>query len=118
MLLQQFVELLIVHWFADFVLQTSWQATNKSKNNVALAHHVGVYTGVLALASIGLFGLSFALILFVVINGAAHFVTDYITSRISSRLFAKQDWHNFFVVVGLDQLIHQLTLAITLRMIY
>jgi hypothetical protein len=45
---------------------------------------------------------------------ALHFVTDYITSRISSKLWAKQDWHRFFVTIGFDQLIHQATLAFTL----
>lgn len=112
--LWQFVALLGTHWVADFVLQTHWQASNKSKNNEALARHVGVYTAALAVASIGLFGLTLATAMFVAVNGALHFGTDYMTSRASSRLYAKQDWHNFFVVIGFDQLIHQTTLAATL----
>jgi hypothetical protein len=104
-----FLILLVVHWFADFVLQTRWQATNKSKDIVALTNHVGVYTLVLGVASICLFGVSG--IGFAVINGVFHFITDAFTSRATARLYAKQDWHNFFVVVGFDQLIHQLTLA-------
>jgi Protein of unknown function (DUF3307) len=114
--LGQLVSLLAIHWFADFVLQTDWQARNKSKDNVALARHVGTYTLALTMAAIGLLGFSTA-ILFGLINGILHFATDYVTSRITSRLYAKQAYHNFFVVVGLDQLIHQVTLAATLWMV-
>ena len=109
-----YLTLLATHWIADFVLQTHWQASNKSKNNGALLRHVLVYTGCLGIVSAVLFGPHQLLLLFVVGNGALHFGTDYCTSRWSSRLWAKQDWHNFFVVIGLDQLIHQLTLATTM----
>jgi hypothetical protein len=49
--LWQFVALLAVHWVADFVLQTNWQARNKSKSNVALSRHVLVYTGCIGAAT-------------------------------------------------------------------
>lgn len=111
----QFLALLAFHWVADFVLQTHWQAQNKSKNNTALMAHVNVYTGCLFAASaLIFFGKPFwSIVAFVMLNGFLHFWTDYFTSRASSRLYAKQDWHNFFVVVGFDQLIHQFTLALT-----
>ena len=79
------------------------------KSMIALTNHIGTYTGVLGVASVILFGISG--IVFAVINGLLHFITDYFTSRWSSRLYVKQDWHNFFVVIGFDQLIHQLTIA-------
>jgi len=115
-MIYQFLVLLVIHWFADFVLQTHWQAQNKSKNNEALARHVGVYTLMLAIASPFIFGMpkDFNLFIFVALNGVLHFATDYCTSRWSSKLYAKQDWHNFFVIIGLDQLIHQFTLALTM----
>ncbi len=110
-----FVALLWVHWLADFVCQTHWQASNKSKSLNALGRHVASYTAILALFSV--------LILspvpvdrwawFVALNGALHFATDYVTSRWSAKFYAQQDWHNFFVVIGFDQLIHQVTLAAT-----
>ena len=48
---------------------------------------------------------------FVAINGTLHFGVDFVTSRITSRLYAQERWHDFFAVVGFDQLIHQVTLA-------
>lgn len=112
--LSQFLLLLALHWVADFVLQTHWQAQNKSKNNAALAMHVGVYTLILMVGSAVVFGQSAGWVWFWIVNGVLHFVTDYFTSRWSSKLYAKQDWHNFFVVIGFDQLIHQITLAGTM----
>lgn len=111
----QFVALLAVHWVADFVCQSHWMAINKSSRNDALALHVTLYTAVL-LGGTGLIvGLKpqFAVLGFAALNGALHFGTDYFTSRWSSSLWKQQRMHDFFVVIGLDQLIHQVTLAIT-----
>lgn len=115
--LWQFAALLVTHFVADFIFQTHWQASNKSKDNYALGRHVSSYTAVLAVASVLLFGPGGATGVFVLVNGALHFATDYFTSRWSSKLWAKQDWHNFFVVIGFDQLIHQITLGVTLWML-
>jgi hypothetical protein len=109
----QFLALLATHWVADFVLQTHWQAQNKSKNNVALFRHVLIYTAIIGVSAGLMFGPGIEWFLFVWLNFVLHFATDYYTSRWSSKLYAKQDWHNFFVVIGLDQLIHQVTLALT-----
>lgn len=118
--LWHFLALLGVHWIADFVLQTHWQASNKSKNLEALARHIGTYTAILAVATPVLFwkhANELWMLAFVMANGALHFATDYFTSRWTSALYAKGDWHNFFVVIGLDQLIHQITLAGTMAVL-
>ena len=109
----QFVALLATHWVGDFVLQTNFQASNKSKRLDALSLHVATYTLTLFIAAIILLGVT-AAVIFAAINGALHFATDYITSRASSKLWEKQSWHRFFVMIGFDQLIHQATLASTL----
>ena len=149
-MIYQFLALLVVHWHADFVCQTHWQASNKSKNNVALFEHVAVYGLCLLFATMLIFtehgpARGFG---FVIVNAVLHFATDWCTSRITSRLFMKQfafvdivmpplligpfekrteprlmmkydfNLHWFFVVVGLDQLIHQLTLAGTMLAFY
>jgi hypothetical protein len=119
--------ILFIHWFADFVLQTHWQATNKSKDNRALTAHVATYSLVWCL-TIVLFaivgnhfnGLSAKqlhwspwLMLFPIITFILHWITDYFTSRLNSKLWAKGDVHNFFVSVGFDQFLHYLQLFIT-----
>ena len=43
----QFIPYLLMclfHWIADFVLQTDWQAQNKSKRWDALLTHTGIYS--------------------------------------------------------------------------
>lgn len=128
-MLWQFVVLLVAHFVGDFLLQTHWQASNKSKRNDALVRHVAIYTGTIAVAAVLLFGggidqknppsrleIELAGLAFAAVNGVLHFATDYLTSRWSARLWARQEWHNFFVVIGLDQLIHHLTLAATLAL--
>jgi len=86
----QFVALLATHWVGDFVLQTSFQASNKRKRLDALSSHVATYTLTLFVAAIILFGLTVAVI-FAAINGALHFATDYIMSRLSSKLWEEQN---------------------------
>lgn len=115
-LLWPFLWLLCAHWLGDFVLQTHWQASNKSKRLDALSRHVMTYTLVMAIAgccAFGARGVTYALV-----NGVLHLITDYFTSRASSRLYAVGEVHNFFVVIGLDQLIHQVTLAVTLEVMF
>jgi hypothetical protein len=92
---------LVLHWFADFVLQTDQMARGKSSSNKWLSIHVAVY-------SLPLFLLGWKFALF---NAATHWVVDYFTSRLSSRMWKEQRVHDFFVVIGFDQLIHTLLLV-------
>lgn len=118
--LAQLVALLAVHWVADFVLQSRWMAINKGKRIDALAIHVASYTLALLLGSALIFGVRpiAPLLLFVGANGLLHLGTDFVTSRITSKLWQQEREHDFFVVVGFDQLIHQVTLAATLWFIF
>lgn len=107
--------LIFTHWFADFVCQTDNMARNKSKSNKWLAKHILVYSAALSMFAIiagfnvpGKFWISF-----VAINGLAHFVIDYFTSRISSKCWEKGEVHDFFVVIGFDQALHMATLIYT-----
>lgn len=97
------IGLIWMHFIADFICQTNEMAQNKSSSNKWLIAHVLVYT-----APFVVFGPLFALI-----NGIAHFITDYITSRVTSSLWKQEKRHWFFVVIGLDQAIHMTTLFLT-----
>lgn len=92
----------LAHFIGDFILQTDDMAKNKSKDNMALTYHIAMYS----LPFIILFGPIYA-----VINGLLHWVIDFTTSRISSKLYQKGDIHNFFVVIGFDQFLHMTCLV-------
>ncbi len=117
------ITILSIHWFCDFVTQTRWQAENKSKNNEALGAHVLTYMFYfwVLLYILHFFRNSFTndgVALYVVVNGVLHWITDYITSRCTSYFYAKKDIHTFFVVIGIDQLIHTTTLLATVPLLY
>ena len=105
--------ILLFHWIFDFHLQTDEMAKGKSKCNAALLKHVGVYgwaTILITLCNYRYFnnvGVAFA---YPFINNVAHFLTDWITSRASSALYKEERYHDFFVVIGADQMIHYITL--------
>ena len=106
--------ILFTHWVADFVAQSDWMAQNKSKSHYALSAHVLTYTLILFLGS--LFISTHDIVLFyswAVFNGLAHYGIDYITSRISSKLYSEGKIHEFFVVIGFDQFLHTATLLLS-----
>lgn len=107
--------LLVAHYISDFLLQTRWMANNKSKNLKALSLHVLVYTVGIAIASTFILD-GQDIIFYALLNGGLHFVTDFFTSKWTSSLYKKENWFGFFGVVGLDQLIHGLTLLTTLTL--
>ena len=115
---------LLTHWVADFILQTDKQAKGKSKNWSDLLEHTSTYSIAWVFVSCLLIGyitktqttswyvihaLLFGLITFI-----CHTLTDYFTSRLNARLWAKGDTHNFFVSIGFDQLLHYIQLFLTL----
>lgn len=109
------LSILLIHWFADFVLQTDKQAKGKSKNWKDLISHTVTYSSVFLLISI--FYASYIenkyFLLFAPITFIAHTITDYFTSRLNSKLWIKGDVHNFFVSIGFDQYLHYIQLFLT-----
>jgi len=135
--------IIIIHWIADFVLQTEKQATGKSKNWSDLLSHTSVYNSVWAVfipiyfivfGHVGVFMAILLSMLFVVITFIFHTTTDYFTSRLNSKLipereyahnygkgvdkysffrYKNENWHNFFVSVGFDQVLHYIQLFTT-----
>lgn len=95
--------LIWLHFVADFVLQSDKMAQSKSKSVKWLSIHILVYS------------LPFMIIspLYALVNGALHWITDFVSSRITSRLWEKKEVHWFFVVIGLDQALHMTALVLT-----
>ncbi len=93
------------HLVADFIFQKHEWAANKSSSNMVLTKHVATYTGLMWFFMVPFLGILNAFY-FASINGCAHWCTDYVTSRITKKLWAEKRVHEFFVVIGTDQLIH------------
>jgi len=112
--------IILCHWFADFFVQTSWQAENKSKRFDALTFHVLSYSAITSLVWWWAFGLQFApyvLFLFTV-TFFTHWLTDFVSSRITSSLFAQKNYHWAFVVIGIDQCFHYIQLFLTAQYLH
>jgi hypothetical protein len=114
------VYFLFAHFVADFVFQTDWMALNKSSSLMALNVHILVYSLILFAFTLPLFyylGLPQALtaaLTYVMINATSHSITDYFTSRLTTKLWKEGKRHQFFVVIGLDQFLHAAVLLIAL----
>ena len=127
------LQIVFAHWVSDFVLQSHWMATNKSKNWQALLAHVATYTAsmtvlmfimaILLSDTVIKFNMINGIILamtpsaymaWILLNGVLHLITDAVTSRITYKLWGRSKMHDFFVVVGFDQMIHYTCLFVTL----
>ena len=107
----------IWHWFADFVMQNGDDAKNKSHDWDALLRHTTTYS-LLWLPVIMLLGLKG--IIFVGVTFVLHTLTDYITSKHTSKQYAKGNFGgaaprgmDFFVTIGFDQVLHYTQLFLT-----
>lgn len=123
----QILAILFIHWVADFLFQDVNWANNKSKDNRALTSHVMTYSAVVAIGMsiifyIGPYNLIGSIAVgtfFGIITYICHWFTDYITSRIVARKFAKKEYGTpipntgAFTVIGFDQWIHYLQLFLT-----
>jgi hypothetical protein len=123
--------IVVIHFIADFIFQAEEWAVNKSKSIGHLFAHVSMYTMIWSLLGNFLFAspcdASFLgycvntpkLVSFLGITFVAHFITDYLTSRVVSQKFANNQYGspipNFgaFTVIGFDQVLHYGQLFLT-----
>jgi len=117
--------MIALHWWADFVLQKDEWAKNKSKSWTALLKHTGTYSLVWLMWTLGWLSyqhqmhedVDLMLLWFAPITFVVHTATDAVTSRITSKLYAEGRVHDFFVVVGFDQVLHYAQLFLTYAML-
>lgn len=117
--------IIVIHWVADFVLQTNEQARGKSKNWKDLLGHTLTYSFIwlciLPIYVLFIVGtenyVPWSGFIFVVITFVCHTITDYFTSRLNSKLWAKGDVHNFFVSIGFDQILHYVQLFVAYQLL-
>ena len=103
-----FFGILLFHWIFDFVLQTDYQAKNKSRYTDALLGHTFIYswswicvlTGISITTNLingtALDGSFFNALLFGSITCSAHTLTDFITSKSVKYYFDKKDYTNCY----------------------
>jgi hypothetical protein len=115
--------ILFWHWVADFVAQTREMAEKKSTSIKWLTKHILAYGnhmlfGSLPILALGaFFGKNWALIIiiYVTVNMALHWITDYFTSKWTSRAWVEKKIKKFFTIIGLDQFIHVACLLLTYK---
>ena len=93
------------HFIGDFLLQSDKMALNKSKSLYWLGIHSSVY---------GLPFLYFG-VEFYFITVGAHFIVDFLSSKLTSHFWITKQRHWFFVVIGWDQAIHFSFLIATIK---
>lgn len=107
--------LLVAHFIADYVFQSTYTGMNKSKIFTVMVKHIFIYTSVLAVLCLPLFlfvpyGTFFT---FIVCNAVMHMITDAITSRLSTKYYEQGRIYAFWKVIGIDQLAHYAVLFYT-----
>lgn len=145
--LYQVLGLIVIHWISDFIFQAERWAIGKSKNIISLLSHTIMYS---ILFMILLFSLEIIftevqpftilsefpfiaitdnnfiikIIHFGSITFVLHTFTDFITSKIVSRMFNKKLYYtrlpNFgaFSIIGLDQVLHYVQLFLTYILVF
>ncbi len=106
-----FLYILFAHWLGDFLFQTRRIAHEKSKNLFWLTIHILIYSISLFIISSVIFQEMQLILKFVGLNALFHWITDFITSKLTSRYRSNE--RVFFLLLGFDQLIHHFTLYLT-----
>jgi membrane-bound metal-dependent hydrolase YbcI (DUF457 family) len=143
--LTEIFSILIIHYIADFIVQTDKQAKGKSKNLEDLLNHTLTYSlcwfivgYIIAYFQNTMYerGMYIAYsVIFFFITFVCHTITDYFTSRLNNRLAPKEEtimlkyeqmypepfvrfpegrsYHNLFIGIGGDQVLHYIQLFLT-----
>lgn len=114
--------LFLFHFISDFVLQPDKIAKTKSKKISSLLIHIAIYGSSFFVMSLvtslffkGVLNLPIVtLVVYCLVNSWLHLMVDFVTSKVTSYLWKEGRVHDFFVVIGIDQLLHNLCLIWTL----
>lgn len=119
--------ILFTHWLSDFVFQTHTEATKKSTSLYWLLKHTTKYSIFMTIFFSMIiivtttFGTNyqhfFNIFLFWSITFQAHTITDFFTSKLTKKYFSSGNYHNGFVVVGFDQILHYIQLYLTFKLL-
>lgn len=106
-----------VHYLFDFLLQSRKMAENKSSSIKYLSLHVGIYTVGLGIIAYALHRPDYRIlpypVLWVIVNSVAHWVVDFVTSRLSASAYKDGEIKRFWSIIGLDQWLHHSILIVS-----
>jgi hypothetical protein len=127
------IALLGIHFLADFPLQSRKIANNKGKDIRYLLLHGIDYTSVwlfaitiplfiesllsMKLNILGNTSIWYRYYIYCLLNGVLHIMVDFVTSKFTSKFYARKEYSKFFTIIGLDQFIHTSILFITYNLI-
>lgn len=127
MTLIEIFTILIIHWIADFWLQTDEMAKGKSSSWKHLLNHTWRYSWIWVFGMWLLFAIDQTQLstnqivvrcfLFGGITFVTHTITDYFTSRLNSKLWKEGKSHWFFISIGGDQILHYVQLFLTYQLL-
>lgn len=130
---------LMAHFVADFLFQSRKMGEGKSTSLYWLTLHILTYTAIYAMISVWFLQPVLGWMHFVgyiIINALFHFCTDFCTSKLTTYFYqkaemakmnndlspeqklkvARKNMKGFWSVIGIDQMIHGITLAQTLKL--
>ena len=129
--IQLFAYILFLHYLGDYIFQPYSMSVQKSEDHMMLLYHTIIYTGTIYLGLLFVVGVNEA-ITFVVLTFLAHYMVDFVTSRVisdnSSELRLDPDstkpihkrlklWGPISLL-GFDQLLHQACLLIAAAVVF
>ena len=99
--------ILLMHAAGDFVLQGSVLSKLKAYKTAYLFAHVGIYTTFFLVLSPVFLGLSYIQSLqFSLLNGGAHLIVDFVTSKLKKLYWEKKNENAFVAVISFDHITH------------
>jgi|APSaa5957512576_1039674.scaffolds.fasta_scaffold03230_17 hypothetical protein len=113
-----FIFILLIHFLGDFVLQTHEQAKEKHKSPEMLTYHVLTYSFIWLIAMYVWTDNIWYSVYFTCITFVTHWIIDLFSSNIGKPFWRDKDYHNGFVVVGADQVLHYLQLIFTYKLLF
>lgn len=115
---RSFFIIFILHIFGGFFLQSDRISKLKRENIYYLFQHVGMYTLIFIVFSPVLLGLTFWQgLVYSLINGVLHFIVDFFTGKVKSRMIVKNEV-KYNLIVVLDYSLHLTLLFVTFIWLY
>jgi len=120
-----FAYILFLHYLGDYIFQPYSMSVRKSEDYMVLLYHTIIYTGTIYAGLLLVVGVQEAL-LFSAVTFVAHYIVDFITSRIISDnslalrldpdvkkpIYKRLELWGPISLLGFDQLLHQTCLLI------